>query len=117
MWFIKESMEGEEVSYLILQKELEFDVQSKLIVDKEEFKFFLLFYGQKLAGYKVVCKNVDRYNYHNAIAIFYSTPKVGDKPKLEILYEDSTIRLLEFCHEGANDYWVVGRWRNNKEQQ
>ena len=81
-------------------------------------EFYLLYNEEyKTVGYQlnyIYQEKYPKFLTYNSFGIVYNKRKLNLKPNLEVLFEDSNIRLLAYDHTPVDvkDYFLVGRWRN-----
>lgn len=84
---------------------------------KANVEFYILYNDSKLVGYKLSYKYDDKYpkfQTYNSFGIVYNRRKNNLETKMEVIFEDSFVRLLTYEHQPNNvrDYFLVGRWKN-----
>jgi len=115
-WYLKESVSketGESEVYVLCGDE--FSSRKKIYYKKDVSLYILYNSSGKTAGY-CFCykydKNYPKFATYNSFGIIYNVDD-SEEYDVEIIFEDSNIRLLAYEHNNDNrDYFLVGRWRN-----
>jgi len=120
-WYLKESVSketGENEVYVLCCGD-DFTIRKKIYSDSKNEKdvtLYILYNNSgKTAGY-CLCYKYDKkypkFSTYNSFGIIYNVGE-AEEYEVEIIFEDSNIRLLAYEHENSiRDYFLVGRWRN-----
>lgn len=112
MWHFNDNQEN---TILVEQNSALVPVSPHPIYQSKNLTFDLLFDENKFHGYRFKYKPAThKFELFNSIALFYA--RKSKSPKLEVLYEDQTLRLLSYVHpRGSRDYMLIGRWKQDSE--
>ena len=113
--------------FLVYESSKKYEVLSeendlRTLVDTEDFKFHLVYQGNKMVGYSFEFSKEPCYTNERTAIFMFDEHK--DKPKVDVLFEDQIIRLLQYNQVDTKkvsgkvkeihrkpDYWLVCRWR------
>ena len=119
-WYLQESVNketGNKEVYVVCGDV--FSSKKKIYPDpkiKGNVELYILYNNLgKTAGY-LFCymydKEYPRFSTYNSFGVIYNAED-PEEYEVEIIFEDSNIRLLAYEHSNKKrDYFLVGRWRN-----
>lgn len=113
-WSLSDNGKGE----VLITKGTLPEVSPVEIFSHKRASFSLLYdVGGKMQGYSFSYNNKEakyKFSTFNSFGVFYYPDDDDKTPKMSVLFEDSTVRLLEYeNYKKIRDYFLIGRWRTD----